>query len=109
MSQPKTDADIGKAIQDRMDALRLDPTIVHKRGGPSDKPLKGYTEGNPIGTRSAERRLCAALRWTPDSIERMRKGLEPIVLADETVDPAQIKAGLSRVKKAIEAVEELLP
>lgn len=73
---------VGDAIQTRMVELSIGPADVQALGGPTGKPLTNYLAGTPIKRRDVKRRLCKALGWAPNSIDRIVAGEEPTVVTD---------------------------
>jgi hypothetical protein len=69
---------VGQAIEARMAELVIGPGEIKNRKGPSDKPLKGYIAGGRIVRLEVRRRLCRALEWTDDSIDRILRNEEPV-------------------------------
>lgn len=86
---------VGQAIADRMDELRLTKAMLIRAAGVSDKTLNGYLVGQPIKRRDKLWALADALRWTPDSIDRILAGDEPVALPD--------RAELERLAAQVEA------
>lgn len=62
---------VGQAITHRIDALHRTKAEIIRLSGVSDKTLDGYMAGKPIVRKDKMRDLCAALGWTPDSIDRL--------------------------------------
>jgi hypothetical protein len=78
---------IGVQIADRMAELHLTKAKLIKAAGISDKTLRGYLAGRPITRQDKRWDLCGALRWRPDSIERMLRGEPPAPLPPQAADP----------------------
>ena len=100
---------VGRAISARIATLGLLKTEVQKTAGVSDKTLNGYIAGKPIVLANKRRGLCAALRWAPDSIDRLLRGEDPVELADEpSPDLAEdVKILRQQVSHLIRLVENL--
>lgn len=77
---------VGAAIADRLNALRITKAEFIERSGISDKTLNRYLAGEPIKRVDKERELCAALGWTDDSVQRILEGGEPIVTIPDQLD-----------------------
>lgn len=73
---------VGDAIAERVAKLKLTKAELIRASGVSDKTLNGYLAGQPIKRADKARELCAALGWTPDSIDRLLAGKPAIVAAD---------------------------
>jgi hypothetical protein len=72
---------VGEAIRRRMrDELLLTKAELIRASGISDKTLAGYLAGKPVRRDDKRRDLCAALGWTPDSIDRVLDGQPPLTL-----------------------------
>lgn len=68
---------VGQAIEARMKQLRLHKAELQRRARISDKTLNGYLRGAPIVREDKQWALCAALKWSPDSIDRILAGQLP--------------------------------
>jgi transcriptional regulator with XRE-family HTH domain len=74
-------AAVGRRLRSRINDLKLTKAEVSRLSGISPKTLTGYMDGEPIVRRDKERSLCRAVDWSDDSIERLRRGEEPIAVA----------------------------
>lgn len=83
---------VGDAVRARITELRLTNAEVQRRSGVSDKTLTGYLNGEPIRRADKARGLCEALGWTPDSIDRILDGDEPVVAGADGDLAARIDA-----------------
>jgi hypothetical protein len=106
---------LAEHIQQRMDELDLDPTKLAAASGLSLPGLANVRKGY---RRAYQKRLtiplCRALKWTPDSIDRILAGGEPIVMdattpsEDELMTSAEIRAEVARRDAAEAAFSERL-
>lgn len=69
---------VGRAIEARRRELRLSKAEVQRLARVSQPTLDGYLAGAPIRWPDKARGLCEALRWTPDSIDRLAGGGDAI-------------------------------
>jgi len=94
--------DMAEAIEARMAALKITPTDLAERTGlslPGLAPVrKGYRRNYRAQLRWA---LCAALRWTPDSVDRLLRG-EPAVELDAEEPEATPPAGDADVRASVD-------
>lgn len=74
---------LSKAVGDRMGDLSIGPSDIEALGGPSGKSLGRYLKGTPIKRTDVKRRLCQALGWSPNSIDRIIAGKTPVVVTDD--------------------------
>lgn len=83
----------------------------------SDTSIYKYLEGAPIVRKEKRRGLCVGLRWTPDSIDRILEGGEPVELPSENVDPLlasliermdRYEEGFDKLKEDVSALLERL-
>lgn len=79
--------EVGRRIRNRINELQLTQAEAIRRSGVSDKTLTGYMDGKPIHRRDKRRGLCQALGWTPDSIDRILDGLDPLPADDPATYP----------------------
>lgn len=104
---------VGHALRRRVfDELRLTKAELSQSSGISYKTLTRYLDGEPIVRRDKERALCEAVRWTPDSVERILAGGEPIPIeAEPRPSQEDVEARLTditrRLEEALAEVEEL--
>ncbi len=71
---------VARRITGRMTVLGYDNARVKREGGPSNEMLSGYKRGRPISKRTTRTNLCTALQWTPDSIDLILQGGDPVEL-----------------------------
>lgn len=102
---------VGRYVDRRIDEMGITKTEFSNRSGISDVTLNRYIAGAPIVRPDKASGLCAALRWTRDSIERIGTGGEPIEVAGTSEAPAavtewmaQIQTELSDIRAALDAV-----
>jgi hypothetical protein len=71
---------VATAIAERMDELAWDQATLVRVSGLSDPFVRGMMNGTPRGSpRPANlRRLAIGLGWTPDSIDRLLAGEDPV-------------------------------
>lgn len=97
---------VGRAIEQRIADRLLSKSEVIQASGVSDKTLNGYIAGEPIKRIDKKRDLAKALGWTPDSIDRIYRGEDPIEVAGQpNVD---IVGRVSRLEDRAERIERLL-
>lgn len=72
---------VGMQIADRIDELNLLNAEVQRMANISDKTLTGYIAGKPIVRADKRRGICTALGWSSDSIARLLRGEDPVVVA----------------------------
>lgn len=70
---------VGEAIAARMAELGMTKAELIRAADVSDKTLNGYLAGEPIVRGDKGRDLCAALGWTPGSIDLIKAGNEPVL------------------------------
>lgn len=90
MVSPMTDNEeqwhqVGQAISERVDQLKVTLAEFCRASGISYKTVKGYIDGQPIKRADKERELTTALGWTRDSIDRLRRGEQARVLESVSV------------------------
>lgn len=108
MSEREVVPALAEAIERRRKQLGLSPTAFAKAAGVSLPGLAPLRRGE---RRNYQERLTApvtaALRWTPDSIERILAGLPPVELTPEPEDTSDtadaLLAMLARIESAIGA------
>lgn len=72
-------------IHQRMAELRLGPVELARASGLSEKHIRTLLNDNDAVPREQTRwALCDALQWTPDSLDRILDGFEPIQVADNS-------------------------
>jgi len=79
---------VAAAVKERMAELNVDQAEVVRRSGLSDPFVRGIMRGNPRGTPRPKnlRQFAEALAWSPDSIDRLLAGDDPVEL--DTPTPA---------------------
>lgn len=93
-------------IQQRMAELRLGVVDLARASGLSEKHVRNLLSNGPeAAAPRAQTRwaLCDALQWTPDSIDRILDGFEPIV-ADDSGDFSRLDVLGARVEE-LEALQ----
>lgn len=90
---------VGKAVAARMDELGLTKAELIRRSGVSQKTLDAYLDGQPIVRVDKKRGLCEALRWMPNSIDRLLAGEDPVSISAE---PSLSELELTERVKALE-------
>jgi transcriptional regulator with XRE-family HTH domain len=80
-------------IQQRMEELRLSAADLARASGLSDKHVRRLLNGDDMTVPRDQTlwALCDALRWTPDSIDRILAGGEPTEVEDESGEISQIE------------------
>jgi hypothetical protein len=97
---------VGNAVTARMEYLSIGPSDIEALGGPTGKPLSGYLDGTPIKRRDVKRRLCKALGWSPNSIDRILAGDEPMVLTDNPGTASAVEESPWGTMALLEALDE---
>lgn len=77
---------VGRAIAERIEELGLTKAEVIRRSGVSGTSLDAYIAGQPIKRKDKLAGLCAALGWTPDSVELVRRGEQPVATVATSFD-----------------------
>jgi transcriptional regulator with XRE-family HTH domain len=95
-------------IQQRMEELRLSPAQLARASGLSDKHVRRLLNGDDMTVPRDQTlwALCDALRWTPDSIDRILNGDEPIEAEDETGEFSQTELYARRLSQMEERGDE---
>lgn len=84
--------------------LRLTKAELIRQSGISAKTIDRYLAGEPIVRRDKERALCAAVNWTPDSIERILAGGEPVEASAEKAADSSYDERLDRLERELAAL-----
>lgn len=102
-SVPERDRHLAGAIDKRRKELGLDVQTLAERTGLTRQGLQPILRGDRKRYQDRLKLpLCQALEWTPDSIDRLLDGLEPIVQpAKRTASPEQRLASLERRVSAL--------
>lgn len=103
---PKTSLEIADRIQQRIDQLRLGPAEIKRRGGPSGTSLRDFLRGQPIKRVDVERALAIALEWTPNSIQLIREGQEPVEAGQPKGDDSSSEI-MALAERATAIIQEL--
>lgn len=93
-------------IHERMAELRLGVVDLARASGLSEKHVRTLLNNGPdvaVPRDQTRWALCDALRWTPDSIDRILDGFEPLDV-DESGDVSRLDVLDARVEE-IEAVQ----
>lgn len=98
---------VGRAIAQRIATLSLSKAEVIRRSGVSDKTLTGYIDGQPIVRADKRRQLCEALGWTPDSIDALLAGGDPVLAGGDDDELAQLRAEIAELRAIVELVPEM--
>lgn len=106
----ETEADrwrrVGEAISARFDELRISKAEFIERSGISDKTLNRYLAGEPIRRVDKARELCDALGWTPDSLDLILEGRDPVVTLPGRRDEVLVRLDENH-RLLVEILEEL--
>lgn len=93
---------IGAHVVKRREQMRLSQADLERASGLSDLTIRRIETGQPIEFRNQTwNKLCDALRWTPESIDLIVDGQEPVVL--EPSLPADPLRDLRRRLEELEA------
>lgn len=80
---------VGQRLQQRIfEELRLSKAEFIRLSGITSKTLDGYLAGRPIIRADKARALCDAVGWTQDSLDRIRRDEEPVVVNGSSDDPS---------------------
>lgn len=102
---PEDWASVGRALTRRaFDDLRLTKAELIRRSGISAKTVSRYLAGEPIVRRDKERALCAAVGWSPDSVERILAGGDPVE-AVETEPSKSLQQVVDELVAQVDALE----
>lgn len=100
---------VGRAIAERIDDLGVTKAEVIRRSGVSGTSLDAYISGQPIKRRDKLTGLCAALGWTPGSIEAIANGRTPTLVAADAPtngDRPDLEHRVSLIEGRLSATEE---
>jgi transcriptional regulator with XRE-family HTH domain len=105
----ETSKHLADRIEARRKELRLSPTQLGERTGLSLQALKNIRQGQ---VRAYQERLTgpltSALGWTPDSIERLLRGEEPVLAETPSPSTPPTPEELQLMRSALnEAIEKL--
>lgn len=76
---------VGRAIEDCLADTGATWTAFYVASGVSEPTISGIRKGRPVKRRDKRRGICRALGWSPDSIDRMLRGEDPIVATSAAV------------------------
>lgn len=76
---------VGRAIEERLADTGATWTAFYVASGVSEPTISGIRKGRPVKRRDKLRGISRALGWSPDSIDRMLRGEDPIVVTSAAV------------------------
>lgn len=103
-TKPQVVPGMARAIQDRMDELGLDATGLTAASGKAPPTIRQLRRGERRNYDRATRlAVCAALGWTPDSIDRLLDGGPPVVAGEAEAPPTIDAKTLAEIAGSVAA------
>lgn len=102
---------VADAIRQRMRELGINQAELIRRSGVSDTTLRKALKGEPVKAVQKRYDLARALGWTPDSIDRLTAGEEPVEekgLYLTEAEAGEVERALTTATQLAAALDKLL-